>query len=101
MNVVFDWESILVNASDLIAFLRKNRTEKVGVIFHYADAVYTTGVNPENQREPFYFDGDTYPSMFAYCSGACIDGGFLLPDLQQPLRILAVNGEDPKKYFQI
>ena len=44
-------------------------------------------------------DDETYPSMFAFCSSACIEGGFLLPDLQAPLHILAVNDGDPAEFF--
>ena len=44
-------------------------------------------------------DEDTYPSMFAFCSCACIEGGFLLPDLQDKLDILSVNEGDPAAYF--
>ena len=81
----FDWKSVSVNSAEVIALMRKHRNEKLDV--------------PENAREPFYMDDETYPSMFAFCSSACIEGGFLLPDLQAPLHILAVNDGDPSAYF--
>ena len=48
-----------------------------------------------------YWDmtGDAVGPVFAFCSSACIEGGFLLPDLQAPLHILAVNDGDPSAYF--
>lgn len=98
-NASFDWKSVSVNSAEVIALMRKHRNEKLDVLFHYADGLYRVGVNPENAREPFYMDDETYPSMFAFCSSACIEGGFLLPDLQAPLHILAVNDGDPSAYF--
>lgn len=95
----FDWKSVSVNSAEVIALMRKHRNEKLDVLFHYADGLYRVGVNPENAREPFYMDDETYPSMFAFCSSACIEGGFLLPDLQAPLHILAVNDGDPSAYL--
>lgn len=95
----FDWASVHVPASQVIDLMRKHRTQRLEVLFHYAQGLYRVGVNPENAREPFYMDEDTYPSMFAFCSSACIEGGFLLPDLQAPLDILAVNDGDPAAYF--
>ena len=95
----FDWKSVSVNSAEVIALMRKHRNEKLDVLFHYADGLYRVGVNPENAREPFYMDDETYPSMFAFCSSACIEGGFLLPDLQAPLHILSVNDGDPSAYF--
>ena len=94
-----DWKSVSVNSAEVIALMRILRNEKLDVLFHYADGLYRVGVNPENAREPFYMDDETYPSMFAFCSSACIEGGFLLPDLQAPLHILAVNDGDPSAYF--
>lgn len=95
----FDWSSVSVNSGEVIALMRKHRNDKLDVLFHYADGIYRVGVDPENVREPFYMDDETYPSMFAFCSSACIEGGFLLPDLQAPLHILAVNGGDPAEFF--
>ncbi len=95
----FDWKSVSANSGDVIALMRKQRGKKLDILFHYADGLYRVGVNPENEREPFYMDDETYPSMFAFCSSACIEGGFLLPDLQAPLHIISVNDGDPSAYF--
>ena len=94
----FDWASVHVPASAVIALMRKHRNDGVSILFHYAQGLYKVGVDPGNAREPFYMDEDTYPSMFAFCSCACIEGGFLLPDLQDKLDILSVNDGDPAAY---
>ena len=70
----FDWSSVSVNSGEVIALMRKHRNDKLDVLFHYADGIYRVGVDPENAREPFYMDDETYPSMFAFCSSACIEG---------------------------
>ena len=92
MELSFDWSSVHVPASEVIALMRKHRSERLDILFHYAEGLYRVGVNPE--------DDDSYPSMFAFCSSACIEGGFLLPDLQAPLDIIAVNDGDPAQFFQ-
>lgn len=98
-EISFDWNSAHVPSSSVIALMRQHRTDGISILFHYAQGLYRVGVNPENTREPFYMDEETYPSMFAFCSSACVEGGFLLPDLQEPLDILAVNDGDPTAYF--
>ena len=94
----FDWKSVHVKATEVISLMRKFRNQKLDILFHYAQCLYRVGVNPEHVQEPFYLDEETYPSVFAFCSSAAIEGGFLLPDLQEPLDILSVNEEDPAKY---
>lgn len=98
-DLIFDWKSVHVPASEVTGLMRRHRSEHLEVLFHYAEVLYRVGVNPDNAREPFYLAEDTYPSMFAFCSSACIEGGFLLPDLQEPLDVIAVNGADPEPYF--
>lgn len=98
--LTFDWKSVSVSAKDLLALVRQYRGRSLDVLFHYAEDIYHIGVKPENTREPFFFDEDTYPSLLALSSSAIIEGGFLLPDLQAPLDVLSVNDEDPALYFQ-
>lgn len=97
--ISFAWNSVAVKASEVMALMRKHRSDGVAILFHYGDALYRTGVDPKNVREPFYLDAETYPSMFAFSSAASVEGGFLLPDLQEPLHVLAVNDSDPAPYF--
>ena len=99
MELSFDWKSVSVKAGEAIALMRQSRTQPLEILFHFAEGLYRMGVNPENGREPFYFGQETFPSMFAFCSAACVEGGFLLPDLQEPLDVLAVNGKDPSAFF--
>lgn len=98
-EISFDWNCVSVKSSEVIALMRKYRSERLEILFHYAEGIYRVGVNPDKEREPFYLDEETFPSMFAFCSAACVEGGFLLPDLQAPLDILAVNNTDPAAYF--
>ncbi|MCD7958510.1 MAG: hypothetical protein LUF89_03055 [Ruminococcus sp.] len=93
-------ESVCISAADVIALMRKSRRDALCIVFRYGDEVYTVGVNPKNGREPFFFCEESYPSMFAFCSGAAIDGGFLLLDLQDKLEIISINGASPSDYFQ-
>lgn len=95
----FDWRSVHVKASEVIALLRRYRGQKLDVLFHFDQCLYHVGVNPDHVQEPFYMDEETYPSVFAFCSSAAVEGGFLLPDLQEPLDVLAVNDGDPAPYF--
>lgn len=95
----FDWNSMHVSASEVIALMRKHRRDPLEVLFRYAEDVYRVGVDASNTREPFFMEDQTYPSMIAFCSSACIEGGFLLLDLQEKLDVLAVNREDPAVYF--
>lgn len=99
VELSFDWKSAHVPAAEVIALMRKHRSDRLEILFHYAEGLYRVGVNPNNAKEPFYMDENTYPSMFAFCSSACVEDGFLLPDLQEPLDILAVNDGDPTVYF--
>ena len=93
------WDSISMSASDVIALMRKNRSASLRILFRYGEELYQIGVDPSNRCEPFFMDKETYPSMFAFCSGASIEGGFLLPDLQEPLQILAINGGNPAAFL--
>ncbi len=99
MQMNLAWDSVSVPATDVIAMMRKSKSKKLEILFVYADEVYRVGVNPENAHEPYYMDEETYPSMFVFCSTACIANGFLLPDLQQNLTVLSVDGGDPAAYF--
>ncbi len=96
----FDWESVRVSANELLARLRKSRHELFSVFFQYGGGVYHIGVNPENTCEPFFMEDETYPSLLALTSSACIEGGFLLTDLGDRLEILVVNGADPANFFE-
>lgn len=98
-ETTYQWKPVSAPASAVIALMRAHRSDVLEIVFHYADGIYHVGVNPACTREPFFMDDQTYPSMFAFCSSACIEGGFLLPDLQQNLDVLAVNQEDPAAYF--
>ncbi len=97
--ISYGWNSVSVRASDVIALMERHRKDGVSILFHYADGLYRIGVDLKNPREPFYMDEETYPSLFAFRSAACIEGGFLLPDLQEPLHVLAVNDGDPAPHF--
>lgn len=98
-ELLFDWNSMHVSASDVIALMRKYRNAQLEVLFCYGGEVYRVGVDPSNSREPFFMDDQTYPSMIGFCSAAYIEGGFLLLDLQADLDVLAVNRKDPAAYF--
>lgn len=95
----FDWASVHVTPNELIALLRKSRSEKLDVLFHFEQNIYHAGVNPENTREPFYFEDTTYPSMFTLISSATVEGGYLLTDLPGKLDILSVNNAAPAECF--
>ncbi len=98
-DISFDWSGVHADASEVMALMRKHRSDGVSILFYYAEGLYRVGVDPTNAREPFYLDDETYPSMFAFSSSACVEGGFLLPDLQAPLHVLSVNDGDPAPYF--
>ncbi len=99
-TTLFEWDSVLITASEAIALMRKYRGKPLEIIFAYGGECYRMGVDAKNPREPFFMDDQTYPSMLAFCSSACIEGGFLLPDLQDKLEILAINREEPMQYLE-
>lgn len=97
MELAYSWEPVSLWSRDLLRLLRKSRGKKLDMLLFYADMLYRCGVDPTNRYEPFYWDDAHYPSVLGFTTSACIEGGFLLPDLQAPLQVLEINGGDPAK----
>lgn len=95
----FSWETVEAKSGDITALMRAHRSDGVEILFYYGEDLYRVGVDPSRAREMFYLDAETFPSMLAFCSGAALQDGCLLLDLQVPLQVAAVNGGDPAPYF--
>lgn len=96
---MFDWDEIPVMPSEILTLMRAHRSDAIEILFRYGDRLYRVGVSQENPGEPFFMDGETYPSMFVFNSTASLEDGLLLLDLQIPLGVLAVNRENPAAWF--
>ena len=44
MELSFDWSSVHVPASEVIALMRKHRSERLDILFHYAEGLYRVAV---------------------------------------------------------
>ena len=95
---VYKFDALEVKMQDIIALMRKSRGDNILIRFFYEDYVYDAGVVTENGVSRFYLDGDVYPSMFTFASGACVEG-VLVSDFKDSVKVLAVNDKNPKEFF--
>lgn len=95
---IYGFEPIEVKMAEVINLMKKSRAENILIRFFYEDYVYDAGVRTQDGRSAFYLDDDIYPSMFAFLSGACVEG-VLVSDFKDSVKVLAVNDKDPVDFF--